>query len=350
LNSEVINKEQFSVLLPCEPENFGSFIGSLLGKPQTISKAYSGSFEITHQDIESVFHLVGQRVKQQNQAILIQFTISLTFDDDSTVLLNSLEDFKGYAEVRPLTVDQVHLSWSYLVQFQDRDHPEKQVIEMSFVSKESRNMILLNSDDSPFVNYSRFSNSGYISFRIEHTARTWGADLESLLCGHIKHILLPESKKRVFVRKHSGFIAFFLATMFFVSSIFACFYSAGQISEEQLSILAPILVDSVNINLKLNSLINFTASGFWGKFFFSVFVFIIVSLITAIFLGSWASSSGDTRKPSYILLTKKSEQYKVLAEARYNRQWKSFIASILVSITTGVIANVIFTSYWSITP
>jgi uncharacterized protein YacL len=152
------------------------------------------------------------------------------------------------------------------------------------------------------------------------------------------------------VRKHSSVISLLLATIFFVSSIFACFYSAAKISEEQISILTPILVDSENINLKLNSLINFTASGFWGKFFFSVFVFTILSLITAIFLGSWASSSGDSRKPSYILLTKKSEQYKVLAEAKYSRQWKSFIASILVSIITGVIANVIFTTYWSITP
>jgi hypothetical protein len=350
LSLDVINKEQFSVSLPCEPENFGSFISSLLGKPQTISKAYSGSFEITHQDIESVYHLVNQRVKQQNQGNLIQFTVSLAFDDDSTVLLNSLEDFKGYAEVRPLTVDQVNLSWSFLVKFQDRDHPEKQVIEMSFVSKESGNMMFLNSDDSPFINFSRFSDGGYISFRIEHTARTWGADLESLLGGHIKHILLPESKTRAFVRKHSSVISLLLATIFFVSSIFACFYSAAKISEEQISILTPILVDSENINLKLNSLINFTASGFWGKFFFSVFVFTILSLITAIFLGSWASSSGDSRKPSYILLTKKSEQYKVLAEAKYSRQWKSFIASILVSIITGVIANVIFTTYWSITP
>jgi hypothetical protein len=354
LDSDIIEKQQqqqqFAISLPCEPENFSAFISSLLGKPQTISKVYSGSFEILHQDIESVSHLVGQRVKQQNQANLIQFTIRLVFDDDSTVLLNSLDDFKSYTEVRPLIVTQAHLSWSFLVKFQDRKHPEKQVIETSFITRASGGIPIFDSEDSPVIPLSRFIGGGYISFRIEHTARTWGADIESLLSGHIKHILLPESKSRAFVRKHSGFISTFLAVTFFVCSIVACFYSAGKISQEQLALLKPIIADSSNIGLKLNSLLELTASGFWGKFFFSVFVFTIFSLFAAIFLGIWAETSGDARKPSYILLTKKSEQYKVQADAKYGRKWMSFISSIAVGVVTGVVGNIIFTWYWTLSP
>lgn len=343
-------KSQFSIALPCEPENFSDFIGGLLGKPQTISKAYTGSFEINHGDIESVYNLVCQRIGQQNHASLIQFTISLVFDDNSTVLLNSLDDFRSYTEVRPLVTTQAHLSWSFLVQFRDREHPEKQEVEMSFVTKGAGAIAIFDSEDSPIIPISRIIGGGHISFRIAHTARTWGADIESLLSGHIKHIMLPESKIREFTRRHSGKIAVSLAIAFFICSIVACFYSAGKISQEQIELLKPLAGDAAKINQKINMLLELMASGFWGKFFFSVFVFTIFSLFAAIFIGVWAETSADTKRPSYILITKKSEQYKEKADRKYSNKWISFMASVLVGITTSVIANIIFTNYWSIAP
>jgi hypothetical protein len=354
LETEVIarkkQKPQFSIALPCEPENFTDFISSLLGKPQTLSKAYSGSFEIKHNDIESVYNLVSQRVNQQNQASLIQFTIRLVFDDNSTVLLNSLEDFKSYTEVRPLIATQTHLSWSFLVKFQDREHPEKQEIEMSFVTKGVGGIAIFDSEDSPIIPISRLIGGGHISFRVSHTARTWGADIESLLSGQIKHILLPESKVREFTRKHSGKISMALSITFFVCSIIACFYSAGKISQEQISLLKPLLDDPAQVGQKLNMLLELMASGFWGKFFFSVFVFTIFSLFTAILLAVWVETTADTKQPSYILLTKKSEQYKEKADKKYNNKWRSFIASIIVGVSTGIVGNIIFTTYWTISP
>jgi hypothetical protein len=353
LESEIVEKgkdQKFAISLPCEPENFSEFISSLLGKPQTISKAYSGSFEIDHQDIESTYNLVCQRIGQQNQSSLLQFTIRLIFDDNSTVLLNSLEDFKSYTEVRPLVTTQAHLSWSFLVKFQDRDHPEKQEIEMSFVTRGSGGIAIFDSEDSPVIPISRLIGGGHVSFRISHTARTWGADIESLLSGHIKHILLPENKVREFTRKHSGKIAMALAVTFFISSIIACFYSAGKISAEQIALIKPILSDPTKIDIKLNVLLETMASGFWGKFFFSVFVFTIFSLFAAIFLGVWAESSADTKRPSYILLTKKSEQYKDKADRKYGKKWISFLTSIVVGVATGVVANIIFTTYWTTGP
>ena len=356
LNTEIIEKEkekeksQFAIALPCEPENFSDFISGLLGKPQTISKAYSGSFEIDHKDIESVYNLVCQRVSQQNHASLLQFTIRLVFDDNSTVLLNSLDDFKSYTEVRPLITVQAHLSWSFLVKFQDREHPEKQEIELSFVTKGSGGIAIFDSEDSPIIPLSRFIGGGYISFRVSHTARTWGADIESLISGHIKHILLPESRLRGFIRRHSGKISMSLAITFFVCSIVACFYSAGKISQDQIELMKPLFNDPEKISQKLNMLLELMAAGFWGKFFFSVFVFTIFSLFAAIFLGVWAETSADTKQPSYILLTKKSKQHKDKADKKYANKWISFLASIVVSIATGVVANILFTTYWSVGP
>lgn len=341
------NEHKYAVALPCDPNDFSNFISSLLGKPQTISKAYSGSFEVSHKDIDHAYHLIAQRVKQQNRSNLIQFTVRIVFDDNSTVLLNSLEDFHAYSEVRPVIVTQAHLSWSFLVQFEDRSHPEKQEIELSFVTKGSGGIAIFDTEDSPVVPISRFLGGGHISFRIKHTARTWGADIESLLSGHIKHILLPEVKIRSFIRRHSGKIATAFGIAFFVSSIAACFYSASQAEKARLASLKPILADSTNLDLKLNTLLDMVARGYWGTFFFSVFIFTIFSLVVAILLAIWAEMSADTHQPSYILLTKKSEQYKQQADAEYRSKFLSFLTSIGIGILTGVVSNIIFTYYWA---
>ena len=348
--TEIIGADEnrrFEVALPCGEDEFSKFITSLLGKPQTISKAYTGSFEIDHKDIESTFNLVVQRVAQQNHGSLIQFTVKLVFDDNSSVLLNSIDDFNSYSEVRPLDVMQAHLSWSFLVKFQDRDHPEKQEIDCSFVTQGRGGISIFDADDSPIIPLAKLIGGGFVSFRISHTARTWGADIESLLSGHIKHILLPEGRIRSFVRRHSGKISFGVAVSYFVSSVVACVYSAGTISKSKIAELSPFLSDPSRTNEKINLLLELVASGFWGKFFFSVFIFSIFSLFTAIFIGIWCETSADTRRPSYILLTKKSNQFKLEADKKYQFKWFSFLGSIIVGVVTGVLGNILFATYWS---
>jgi hypothetical protein len=86
----------YAVLLPCTPDEFGDFVSGLLGKPQTIEKSIFGEFEVTRDAVANTFHLVNQRIDQQNEAPLIQFTARIEYDDNSSVLLNSLQDFGNY--------------------------------------------------------------------------------------------------------------------------------------------------------------------------------------------------------------------------------------------------------------
>ncbi|MEI7870153.1 MAG: hypothetical protein WCI11_19895 [Candidatus Methylumidiphilus sp.] len=350
MSADAVDKKpeerKFSIALPCSQEDFGDFIGSLLGKPQTISKAYRGAFEVKREDIQNSYHLLIQRVKQQNRATLIQFCVKLVYDDNSTVLLNSFEDFSTYNEVRPLVVVQAHLSWSFIVTFQDRNHPEKQEIDLSFITSAPGGLAIFETDDSPVVLIAKLISGGIISFRIRHTARTWGADIESLLAGHVKHIILPQSKVRDFTQRHSGKIALALALLFFAGTVGVCTASANKISAEQLQALGSLLQNPYATDQKINKLLEFVASGFWGKYFFSVFVFTIFSFVAAILFGIWTETSADTRRPSYILLTKKSEQHKTETDRKYHFKWWSFMGSIAVSITTGVVSNILFTKYW----
>lgn len=134
LPSSTAASRNYGVMLPCSDEDFGDFISSLLGKPQTIEKVIGGTFEIDDRNITNIFHIVDQRISQQNDASLIQFTVTIVYDDDSIHLLNSLEDFQHYSEVKPLVSVAVHLSWSYLVRFNRKNALEKQTIEISVLA------------------------------------------------------------------------------------------------------------------------------------------------------------------------------------------------------------------------
>lgn len=72
---------QYAVVLPCEPDYFRDFVAGLLGKPQTITKEIFGAFELNKDDIANFYHLVIQRVGQQNESTLIQFTVRIVYDD-----------------------------------------------------------------------------------------------------------------------------------------------------------------------------------------------------------------------------------------------------------------------------
>src|SRR5690349_5916699 len=86
-------EDKFSVILPCSQDEFGAFVSSLLGKPQTIEKVLEVTFEINRDHIETVFHLVSQRIAQQNTATLIQSSTKIVYEDSSSVVLNSFQDF-----------------------------------------------------------------------------------------------------------------------------------------------------------------------------------------------------------------------------------------------------------------
>lgn len=339
--------DHYAIALPCSTEDFGKFIGSLLGKPQTISGTERGAFELRREDILSSYHLVIQRVQQQNDAQLIQFTVKLVFDDNSSVLLNSLEDFQAYTEIRPVVVTQAHLSWSFIVKFRDRNHLEKQEIDLSFLTSAPGAIAIGESEDATFVPIARLVSGGHIAFRIRHTARTWGADIEGLLRGHAKHLILPQSPIREFAQKHSGKIAILVALCFFVGTIAACFITAERVAGEQLKLISDLLQTANAVDLKLNKLLQLAAEGFWGKYFFSVFVFVIFAFVASILLGIWAEASANTKRPSYVLLTKKSEQVKSEMDQQYKFLWFSFLGSIVFSIVTGIVSNILFSRYWA---
>lgn len=153
-----------TVVLPCPPDQFRDFIAGLLGKAQTIEASVPGPFAVTKNDVENLFHLLNQRVSSQNEATLVQFTAKVIYDDNSSVLLNSIGDFLAYNEVKPLISIAAHLNWTYLIKFPNKAYPEKQIVTVSFRGHETIDDI--RSQGSIGMIYRR---AFPIALQIEHT-------------------------------------------------------------------------------------------------------------------------------------------------------------------------------------
>ncbi len=105
------------IVFPCAIEDFREFVSGLLGKPQQIEGIRTGSFSIDRTAIEQAYHLIEQRVLQQNGVHPLTFSVRIVYDDGTSVQLNSLRDFQTFHETKPVISTQVHLTLTYLIQF-----------------------------------------------------------------------------------------------------------------------------------------------------------------------------------------------------------------------------------------
>jgi hypothetical protein len=93
--------DQYGILIPCPQDEFASFLSGLLGKPQVAKGNFTGTFTVGLEELENFYHLLDQRVTEQNRGSLVQFTALISFDDGTSIELPSLADLKAYTEVRP---------------------------------------------------------------------------------------------------------------------------------------------------------------------------------------------------------------------------------------------------------
>jgi len=213
-------KESGFLRLPIDQDQFKDFIKGLLGRPQSISRTMQGPYEIEMSDVQNLDQLIWQRIQQQNGGILAQFNARLVYWDDSTVEINSVPELLSYNEVRPIVCVGLHLRWDYLLQFADKRTPEKQGIVVSYSSAESEE-IRFDSDPESIDRVAVRHSRGVIQFRIEHTARTWGADMEALLHNFFKGQIRLEHPVKNWIRRYQIPISFTVAIVFLSSLLLA---------------------------------------------------------------------------------------------------------------------------------
>jgi hypothetical protein len=327
-----------AITLNCGPEDFEKFIRSLLGRPQTITNHFQGEFDLNREDLEQFHLLLIQRIQQQNKASLIQFTARVVYDDNSTVLVNDFGSFKSYNEPKPLRSVAVHLSWSFLVQFEDRKSPEKQEIDVSIVTGRVRS--LLDNDEGWFV-VPFHAEEGMIALRVSHTARSWASDIEALLTGHIKTLMHDRSKIRTWLSKHNERIGIGVFCFVMFGTLISMFFIGESVKKGEMA-QAGVIEGMQGVEAKLAALSNLIAVGAWPRFAVYGVSFIFLVTLVSIGLGIWAGSFADSRSPAFLTLTRKTEEYRRRMLERSKNRFRMFLVSLTVSIATGVAGNWIF--------
>jgi hypothetical protein len=216
----------------------------------------------------------------------------------------------------------IELQWNYFVKFNDKSAPEKQTI-----------IVRLNGRS--------------FSFKIKHTARTWGIDIESLLKTYAKNIFKPESSIKNFLRKNSEPISNIFGLLFFSFILIGCFYSTSQLIEYNQNLIEnEINMESINsienIRVMINKLFEVTAYGVWEQHYFKIFIYIVLGAAISILAASLLSRSVQGRSEGFILLSKKTFEKREAYIKAQNKFWLVFFASLSVSILAGIIANFIF--------
>ena len=349
--------------LPFDQEQFETFVLGLLGRPQSIEKMIPGPFDLNLQDIQNLHYVIDQRIKQQNQATLIQFQSKLFFDDDSSVLLNSYSDLLSYNEVRPLVSVAIQLNWIYLIQFNDREVPEKQEIEIfikdGFESKHGSPLTILSdllmSEDTAYER----GVVGYVSsynphFRlvINHTARTWGVDMEALLSSRLEALRTIDEKPREFVRKYSGSLGFL---SFLSVSTLSAFQILPKISahrkdlfQERQDEVLSMLADKVTVDQKVDLIFSYITRGenyfeqVSSEILFHYVTVGVITLVIASFTSGFVKSLAGREHSSFLVLTSKAGQNREKHLRSQRQDVKFYIISLIVSLLINIMSSHIY--------
>ncbi|QDV68012.1 hypothetical protein Poly24_17180 [Rosistilla carotiformis] len=287
-----------------------------------------------------------QRMTQQNDASLIQFTVRVIHDDGTSILHNTLDDFNNYNEVRPVCSKAAVITWTYLVKFNNKDVPEKQEISVNFDTQRLPFRV-------PALLARSFYDTSMVRFRIKHTDWTWGADIEGRLSAHLENLLLKESPLKCWLRTNSGRIGTtvgFSTVLLSVACVFAMMRWFAAKQSELLSNPRNVATDTKEeLFSRLELVQGALAQGAWFQFTISSFLFLITSVVIGFILGNWVDDSLESAPPSFLRLTNQSEKQRDETLRVTRNSWRRFGLSVVGSVILGILANACFAglvAYW----
>jgi len=323
------------VIIPFGKDEFASFIKSLLGKQQTNTKRLKGTFHLTIDHINDIIELINQRITQQNKSQLLQISLKIVFSDNSTRLLGSRQEIISFSEPRDVYPISAHLSLEYLIQFNDKDRPEKQDIELSFIINDLSSQVILSNDNEPFV----FSKSqGIVFIAIKHTAVTWAYDIEALITKKIKSLMILESSFLKYLQKYSGQVSLAIAALLFVTIV--CLNVIALLNLKRLFYQDFLSANLSSLDQKTDYLLKLIVNGSWNLESIFTVLLLFISLIVSIIIGVWIESAINFNQPSYLLFNDESNKKKMSDSKKIRKRLISFSFSILSTIAYGIVTKI----------
>jgi hypothetical protein len=320
-----------AVVLPYDLNELGKFIAGLLGKPQTITKNLFLPFEITKDSIRNIDALLGQRIFSQNKGVLAQFVAQTSYDDDTSVVINSLSDFLSYHEARPVVVREAAITWAFLIQFEGRSTPEKETVELKFFTRRSIRppaITKLFEDHDP---------KPKIEITISHTNRTWGEDIEALLVKSLAQYNRKAHWSRRFLNGKANAI-FFLT---FAGVLFGGYVISEAIKkieherlQEQIQSLASaidylrFIVDhQVNANSPADASLSIVSGvSFFGSFAVSTLFYLVAA----------------SERPSFINFTEQGQRQKEASDRSLKHTWGQVLMAAVLSLLIGLFGKYLY--------
>ncbi|EMF7390804.1 hypothetical protein V8094_004587 [Vibrio parahaemolyticus] len=332
------------ISIPVGKKDLGSFICDLLGQKQSLERTYDVVFEVDHSWLMNLHDMIDQRISQQANSNLINFSAVVYFENGSKRTITTVDAFRGYHETKPHVSTGVKVVWEYLVHFPNRPHPEKQQISFSAHVYEKKNTEKSTNVDRLSKAVSENAKDSLINIQIDHTERTWGDDIENIISSCVAEISHEDDLKDNFL-KISRFVLF-IAIMAF--TLVYPIYSAQSVSGETLDTLHNNFLELSNHTEATNELINkkldmlFEAvstieSNRNSRSMWSLAFTFLGPIVAVIFL-----SVTKTARQSHILLSPRSNQLRDKLDKKNKGKVLIVILSYVLSIAAGVLANYSF--------
>jgi hypothetical protein len=233
----------------------------------------------------------------------------------------------------------------YIVTFTHTSVPERQQIDINIDTFTDKTRGYISRFPFPVAETTFRYYEPRISFRISYTARTWGSDIENLLKDHIKGMIIDErSRFRRFIRKRKNYLLNVLA-LFGIAILARLGMIVGNwITAQRLAHYNEIVKDIVREYDPLVKKIDFIYANMTSM---SGLVYVLLGALCVMgaIVGSYIAASYimeyvDDERPSFVVLTRRSESKYQEDMRKYERNWKTFIAGFTGSVTASVIGNV----------
>ena len=329
-------------------EQLQSFLRNTSKGSKVIFGALRGVFDLSRNDIENFFHLVDQRVGEQNTCSESLCEVAVYYNDGTSRKFPTVDDFNSYSETRDRVPTVLTMHIVHLIAFPDSDIPEKQQIDIEIRTSEhtSETIDMVTSDkrlrmagDKVQIGVGNENTDyGMVSYTINHSRISWGLDLEGHISSQIQKLLEVPTKWDRFLNLISGplnivttvFVGLFLCNLV-IDGFFSFLYQTdGALTTEAvLEIAANYLVD--------------------GQIAKYIVASLVVSIIIFVLFSAFVSStikSIKKPKPSFIILDQGDNHNKVTRLKSYNHRWVKLIGVIAVNLAVAISITLLETRLW----
>jgi hypothetical protein len=230
------------------------------------------------------------------------------------------------------------LQWIYLIQFEDKPIPERQVVELGISTGGSESPAL----DPVFFLVRRRLRALHKTFtlRIQHTARSWGVDIEHLLTGQIHSWIKNEHWFKRSIYNNAGWLGI-TAGILFLSLVGLGLHTAFQPKRDAFLAQAQTVL-SKSIEEKADFLVKSTSD---NPFFYQtneITIIMLPALFFATVIGGAVTAFADNAPKSYLVLSDAARNDREESLEKRKRNWTYLLASGVAATIAGVLSRYLF--------